>query len=725
MKRLILILCLVVSFSLVFASQSYEINYNSEVNDSKTFGPLQFDTVLLKINATEEGICKYSTSKGIDYENMAGNFDQTDGEISYLNLVDLTDGVHKYYIKCNNTLYEPGELEVIFRINSLVTGKILLSENSPLKSGDLEITLVTSKVVSQTPILSYSVDGTSDNPIVLFGSGKTWKGYLVLDKELGEGVLSFQMKAVDLEGRQGTELTLGNSFQYDMVKPKMIADIEATSYKGKIELNWHFEEDVDEFNIYRSTIENPGYVDYYKTTSSEDYTDTDVELGKTYYYKVSAVDYAGNEGELSVSVSGTPLKTDSDEVEGGLDPSLFGKVDSFLSEIESVKEKVEEIDVSLFTEKEQELLEKLKLKDSLNKAKNDLISLESSVEKYREQDLSRTELENKIQSSRTRLGIIEKSVPSVIEITKEESRIEEFDEEFILENLNRVNSFLEEKDLEKSLEQSFELAKENNLKIESYFYQAEVKFLDGTVKDFFIVKRDLKSSLEKSENSFFIEEIPSSLINEGKMSVKNLDYDFLTDNVLSFGSDSKNIFYYFEEISNFENLKEIESGFVSIYEAEENSGGSITGFFVFENSEKSYTWIAVLIFLVSIGAYFLYSRMNNFSDDYFRVLNKINGSIDLLKKNELKKSKGIYFEVKDIYRGLNSNEKQNIYGKIENLYNNIAIIEIEKGLEELKKTKDRELLKKLEKMYENLSSLHKNKISDLFEKIRSEVENEK
>src|SRR6056297_1614876 len=725
MKRLILILCLVVSFSLVFASQSYEINYNSEVNDSKTFGPLQFDTVLLKINATEEGICKYSTSKGIDYENMAGNFDQTDGEISYLNLVDLTDGVHKYYIKCNNTLYEPGELEVIFRINSLVTGKILLSENSPLKSGDLEITLVTSKVVSQTPILSYSVDGTSDNPIVLFGSGKTWKGYLVLDKELGEGVLSFQMKAVDLEGRQGTELTLGNSFQYDMVKPKMIADIEATSYKGKIELNWHFEEDVDEFNIYRSTIENPGYVDYYKTTSSEDYTDTDVELGKTYYYKVSAVDYAGNEGELSVSVSGTPLKTDSDEVEGGLDPSLFGKVDSFLSEIESVKEKVEEIDVSLFTEKEQELLEKLKLKDSLNKAKNDLISLESSVEKYREQDLSRTELENKIQSSRTRLGIIEKSVPSVIEITKEESRIEEFDEEFILENLNRVNSFLEEKDLEKSLEQSFELAKENNLKIESYFYQAEVKFLDGTVKDFFIVKRDLKSSLEKSENSFFIEEIPSSLINEGKMSVKNLDYDFLTDNVLSFGSDSKNIFYYFEEISNFENLKEIESGFVSIYEAEENSGGSITGFFVFENSEKSYTWIAVLIFLVSIGAYFLYSRMNNFSDDYFRVLNKINGSTDLLKKNELKKSKGIYFEVKDIYRGLNSNEKQNIYGKIENLYNNIAIIEIEKGLEELKKTKDKELLKKLEKMYENLSSLHKNKISDLFEKIRSEVENEK
>jgi len=44
---------------------------------------------------------------------------------------------------------------------------------------------------------------------------------------------------------------------------------------------------------------------------------------------------------------------------------------------------------------------------------------------------------------------------------------------------------------------------------------------------------------------------------------------------------------------------------------------------------------------------------------------------------------------------------------------------------QLKVSKDKKLLKKLEKMYENLSILHKKKISALFDKIRSEVENEK
>jgi hypothetical protein len=727
MKRAILILCLVLSFSLVFASQSFEIDYNVESNNSETIGPLQFDSVLLKINTEGEMVCKYSENKGTNYENMEGNFDQTDQIIHYLYLVDLPNAVHKYYIKCNDSSIsgEPGELKVVLRINSKVTGGIELSENPPLKSGNLEITLNLDKVVSQTPILEYSVDGKDYNPVVLFGSGNTWKGYLVLDDDLGEGVLSFQMEAVDLEGNTGTELTYGNAFQYDTIKPKMVADIEATSYKGKIELDWYFEEEVDEFNIYRSTVENPGYIDYYKTTNDEDYTDTNVELGKTYYYKVSAVDHAGNEGELSVSVSGTPLKENANEVEGGLDPSLFGKVDSFLSEIENIGERVEEIDISVFNEKEKELFEKLKLTNKLDKVKKDLNSLKFSVEKYREQDLSKTELENKIQSSRTKLGIIEKEVPVGLEIVREDSREESFDEEFVLENLNRINSFLGEKELEKSLEQSFELAKKNNLKIQSFFYEVEVRFLDDSVKEYFVVDKDLKSSLEKSSNSYFVEEIPLSLIERGKFTIKNLDYEFLTDNVLSFGSDSKSVFYYFEGILNFEELKEIESGFVSVYEEEENSGNLITGFFAFEDSQTGYTWIAVLVFLVSVGAYFIYSRRNNFSDDYFRVLNKINGSMDLLKKNELKKSKGVYFEVKDLYRGLNSSEKQNIYSKIENLYNNIAIIEIEKGLEELKKTKNKELLKKLEKMYENLSLLHKKKISGLFEKIRGEVENDK
>ncbi len=727
MKRVILILCLVLSFSLVLASQSFEVNYDIKENNSTTFGPLQFDSVLLKVNTMGEMVCKYSLTEGIDYVNMGGNFDRTDRITHYLDLVDLPNAIHKYYIKCKNNSFldEPGELEVIFRINSRVTGQIELSEDSPLKAGDLELSLYLDKVVSQTPILKYSVDGENYRPIVLFGSGDSWKGYLVLEKDLGEGVLSFQMKAVDLEGNPGDELTSGNAFQYDTIKPKLITELEAISKEGEIELEWHLDEDVDEFNIYRSTLKNPGHTDFYKSVDDEDYTDTNVEEGETYYYRISAVDRAGNEGDLSIQVSGTSLSEDSEDVEGGLDYNLRGKVDSFILEIENLRNNIDAIGISSLSEKEKELFENLGMQKEISDAKSELNSLESSVEKYKTQDLSESVLDQKIESSRVRLGIIERGVPEDLLVVEDFSRVEDFGEELVVRGLNEINNFLSEKEIENSVEKTFEMVEENGLKIQSTFYEVEVIYLDGSSKDFFVVNRDLNSELEKDANSYFVEMFLPSIVEDGKITVKNLDYDFVSDKVLTFGSDNKNIFYYVEGISGIEELKNIESGFVSVYEESSSQGNTITGFSIFEGESGKYAWIVILIFIGSIFAYFIYSKMNDFSDDYFRVLNKINGGMDLLKKKDINKSKKVYFEVKDVYKNLNSNEKQNVYKKIENLYNDIAILEIEEGLEELKKTKDKNLLKKLEKMYDNLSLIHKKKISVLFDKIRGEVENEK
>jgi hypothetical protein len=727
MKKLVLILFLVLSFSLVLAiDQSVSINYNF-VNDSIVEKNLEFDSVLLKINTEFDMVCKYSSTKDVDYFNMVGNFDETGGKIHKKSLMDLLDGTYRYYIKCSNdsyTLHEPGELEVILRINSLVTGQILLSENSPLKAGDIEVTLVTSKVVSQAPVLTYSVDGISYKPVVLIGSEKNWKGYLVLENSLKEGVLSFVMKAVDLEGRQGTEIITGTAFPYDTIKPNLIIDIEAISYEGKIKLEWHLDEDIERFKIYRSTLQNPGYIDYYKTVESDEYTDTNVEDGETYYYRVAAVDEAGNEADLSFEVSGTSLMDDS-EIEGGLDPSLRGKVDSFILEISGLEDEINLISTSSFNSKEKNLFDKLKLMDKVNAAKNELISLESSVEKFKSQDLTRDELDQKIESSRVKLEIIEKNVPSELFIVEESSRIEIIDEEFIMNALNKINPLLTTKEKDESVKQTLKLIEDTNLKVESNFYGIEVAYLDGLKKTIFVVERNLNSELEKNSNSYFVEIISSKIIEDGNIIVKNLDYDFLSDEVLTFGADNKNIFYYVEGISDLNDLKNIEFGFISIFEEEINSGNSITGFSIFNGNTGKFTWIIVLVFVMSVMAYFVYSRMNDFSDDYFRILNKINGGLDLLNKKEINKSKKVYFEVKDIYKNLKSNEKQNIYSKIENLYNDISISEMELGLEELKKTKDKKLLEKLEKMYEALSLLHKNKISVLFEKIKGEVENEK
>jgi hypothetical protein len=92
-------------------------------------------------------------------------------------------------------------------VNSLVSAKISLSKESPLKTGKVEVTLLTSRLISQTPSLTYSFDGIVYNDLPLYGSDTTWKGYLIISKNIEQGVVSFRFKASDLEGRLGQEIT--------------------------------------------------------------------------------------------------------------------------------------------------------------------------------------------------------------------------------------------------------------------------------------------------------------------------------------------------------------------------------------------------------------------------------------------------------------------------------------------------------------------------------------
>jgi len=53
-----------------------------------------------------------------------------------------------------------------------------------------------------------------------------------------------------------------------------------------------------------SVTSDVDYVDYYDTSNSKQYVDNTVIDGVTYYYRIAAVDKAGNDGELSSIISG-------------------------------------------------------------------------------------------------------------------------------------------------------------------------------------------------------------------------------------------------------------------------------------------------------------------------------------------------------------------------------------------------------------------------------------
>lgn len=712
--------------------QSFNVHYN--LDSPATFEKeISFDSTIMKLTTWNNTVCKYDINSGKTYSDMNNVFFDTGGSHHSEKFLDLSDGTHFYFVKCKSatTFNEPEELKVILRVNSLVTGSIILDKSSPISEGELEVKLYTSKYVSGIPMLSYSFDGVGYNSFVLVGDGNAFKGSIVLEDSLGEGVLYFKMSAVDLEGRQGTEITSGAYFSYDLVRPSVISNINAVSSAQKIRLDWHTdEESIREFKIYRSEFANVDYTDYYdKADDDEDYyLDDELSSRKTYYYRVSVVDEAGNEGPLSREISSTSLSEDG-EITSGLNPSLYGIVESFLVEIGSLNNNIELAKDSILElgEKEKYLAENLGLVSKIDSSKKEITSIKASTEKLKEQDLEKEALDAKINSLRVRMGILEKGVPSELLIINEKERVESMTDSKKENAIFAIKNSIEIDAKDKSIKETNKYLNENELSVKSYFYDIKVSYLDDSKKEYSAVKRILSSDFTQMESSYFIENIPDSVEeNQDRIIVKNNNYDFIGESsVIAFDTDTKEIFYYVPKVTNFRNLEEIEFSFVKIIN-DESSSSSITGFSIFGEGASGYAGIIVLVIVIlGILYYFIHSRNSNFSDDYFRMSNKINEAKDCLREEDIEKAKKIYSKVKVMYNDSPQKEKDRLYSDLETLYNNILIFELTTGLTTLSKTKDIKLFTKLSKIFDSLPSEKKDKISPLFNKIKEDLDNEK
>ena len=195
----------------------------------------------------------------------------------------VSEGFHSYFIKCrdfddpNDASTETEELEIFFRLDSPIQAQIVFDDEEILGEGKHEFSLSTSKVPNGVPQLSYTFNGISYTPIVLEGSGTSWQGKIAIEPGEGEKVGSFKFEAKDLEGRTGTRIKSGSTFEVDTKEPGIVTNLEATGSKGEIELTWELPESVDKVNIYRSETEGVTYNDFYK---SIDGSDDDYELNQ-------------------------------------------------------------------------------------------------------------------------------------------------------------------------------------------------------------------------------------------------------------------------------------------------------------------------------------------------------------------------------------------------------------------------------------------------------------
>jgi hypothetical protein len=551
------------------------------------------------INTNENSECKYSMATQ-EYTNM-NLFERTGSLIHSKAFDNLATGPKTYYVKCKDKAGNIAFSSFIIEVDQPVKAKIKSSDESPVREGTINVELTTTKNLRETPLLNYYFN---DKPsevinIPLSGSNNKWSGYMLLDAGIGNKIGTFIFSGYDLNGNQGTEITEGKVFLIDTIKPVSPSTVQIINNEGNIRLEWYYEgEKQDYFNIYKSTKSGVNYIDYYESTNASLFIDKSVNSGTTYYYRVAAVDEAGNIGSLSQEVTLTAYKDSSSSSSGSQQnvertdiPTYetlkelnrtIRDIDKILIDIESAQSNLEN------NKNENELIAELGLLDKVSEAKNDADSLRNQLVALRNFDSLNSEINSAVQEANNKLKRIRTETPKDVKLSEQISGIQpvfesiETEAEEILVNFNldanQKNNYLKKQEkIKQNLKVSYEVRKISITYIDS---QSIVKVI--------VVKEVSYESPDLLENLILIENIPKAAVeNAYEIEFKTSDYLVLKEdpiirwNLAQLNYDKTQIKYIINKDFNLENIKASRTVVVQDpSQYEQITQNSITGFSV-------------------------------------------------------------------------------------------------------------------------------------------------
>jgi len=668
MKKISLTLILLLCATLAAA-------HSVSFSPSPVSGVIYSSSIVLKVSTTSPLLCRYSQTQELSFDLMT-TFQEPLRTTHKLTLTGLSNGVYDYYVKCRpiddtgNASAETTQL-VTFTISNPITAVITLSD-STLSAGKYEIALTTTKVPASTPLLKYSYDGITYTPIVLYGSTTSWKGFLVIPSSAGEKIGSFKFEARDIEGRSGSQIIGDSIFTVDTTAPPLMTSIEASGEYGEIKLEWFLDEDeeVEQINIYRSENPNVGLTDLYEEIDGDrtEYFDIDVENGKTYYYRFSLEDEAGNTASLSREIRATSLlsATSTSTSTSGLSPELLGSVDALLSEIILTETEIQNSNemIASLTETEREYAKAFRITDSLQSAKSELGLLKRTVEGYKLTDITKEALDGKLSSSQIKLNILKKKIPNTFTTIDSNEITFNPTEGTIRQAVLEYSPELTPSQIDKTVKKSLAQIEENNLKIKSIINTFETIYLDGSSSSNSILEHFLDSTLTKSENSKFILKLPSGSLDLSSLSIKNLDYSPEQEGLVSFETDVKKITYTFEQKLDPQILKEIS---ISLIISQEESV-PLTGYFLSEIPTQGSTTATLLILLASgLIGYLFFVKQQQRKEISLEFLEKAKQVKVLQKEGKTDEANKLYTGLKVEYLGLSKEQKSEVFKAIKHL----------------------------------------------------------
>jgi len=279
-------------------------------------------TPLLALNSG--GTARYisgsgSTTLNFVYTVAAG---ETSEALNYLSTqaFSLNGGIIKDAVYNNNAILTLPVLtaaEALAQRSNLVIDGIIPSLSAVTiasdhinpalaKSGNTITLNFTSSEAIVTPVVSISGKSAAVSQ-----SGNIYTASYKLTATDEEGPVAFTINYQDLAGNTGlpvNAITKNSSVLFDRSSPAMPTAFTATARANKIVLNWaaNSETDLSSYQVYGGSASNPTALLHQTDAATNTYTLADLQNDSTMYFKLSAIDLAGNESLLTTEISATP-----------------------------------------------------------------------------------------------------------------------------------------------------------------------------------------------------------------------------------------------------------------------------------------------------------------------------------------------------------------------------------------------------------------------------------
>ncbi|NQU98224.1 hypothetical protein HQ533_02050 [Candidatus Woesearchaeota archaeon] len=600
-------------------------------------------TTEISVETDEDSTCRYSTTVGVSYENMQEQLTTVDKRTHKKLLSQLSDGVKTYYIRCKdtagNTLTE--DYELLFEVDASPTAEVQVEKESPLKEGKYEVTLTTSEDVEFSPSLQYKFEGeTTKKEIALEGSGSEWKGILKVDSDDNDKTGTFYFSGIDLIGNSGTAITKGQTFFVDTEAPP-IPTILGESDKTTVTLTFIYnDEDFDNFKVYRSEDESLIKAWMIKKTSSKTYSDRNLIEGITYYYAVSAVDEAGNEGPISNIVTITIQKTaytqEQEEIlsqeeileeeEKTISPEDVKKIDNTKN---SIAEKEEEIldakkIIDSYQGFEKELAVMLNLDSVIAENLNQLSSLEKNLERLKTN--TNEELDEEIRKIDIKSKAIVKSTPVKIEVENTISTNQITMDEDVNDIIIKIQDWLRlsDKQVNKYTKESKKLQNRIGIKITAKIIK--LSYLGGSEETSLFVEKEIinKEGADMS-NTKIVEYIPKEVAeNTKQIIIRSANYEVIREDPIIEWKytdiDSRKIKYLVKNNPLIASSKETKTFVLPDVDLDSGFSG-VTGFSIFgEGSGLNILSLIVGLFIIAgLAGYYVFAAKKTKQLEYETV----------------------------------------------------------------------------------------------------------